>query len=71
MESLFKKIREATEHFITEKEIRFFNGAYYVAIYSSENSGFARKISYSDSPRTKQLFFEAIKEYDKLCNKEA
>lgn len=70
MNKLLKLVIDATDNFITEKDITIRNNSIYLSIFSSINSGFARKVSPSDSPRTIKLFFKELKAYDEECNSE-
>ena len=70
MNKLLKLVIDAADNFITEKDITIRNNSIYLSIFSSINSGFARKVSPSDSPRMIALFFEELRAYDEECNSE-
>ncbi len=69
MNKLITEVNNAVEKFIAEKQIVIQNTSIYVSIFSNMGNGFARRISASESPRSKKEFFDALEEYDELCIK--
>jgi len=70
MEALLSRVYKATEHFMTEKHIVIINGGIYVSIFSSNGSGFAKRVAPGQSPRVIEEFFSALERYDEQYYKE-